>query len=116
MGYNNPMEVRHFHTSTGRDLIAEFLRDCSQNIQSDYFDAISLLEKGEILKMPLNRTLNNVYPGLQELRFKDRSGQYRFLYLLKKKDGIYVIHGFKKKTEELPDKEKRLVLKRIREI
>jgi phage-related protein len=110
------MEVRHYQTSSGRDVIAEFLRDCSQDIRSDYLDAISLLEKGEILKMPLNRPLNNVYAGLQELRFKDRSGQYRFLYLLKKKDAIYVIHAFKKKTEELPDKEKRLVLKRIKEI
>ena len=110
------MEVRHYHTSSGRDVIAEFLRDCSQNIRSDYFDAISLLEKGEVLKMPLNRPLNNVCPGLQELRFKDRSGQFRFLYLLKKRDAIYVIHGFKKKTEELPDKEKWLVLKRIKEI
>lgn len=110
------MDVRHYHTSNGRDVIGEFLTDCSKDIQNDYFDAIALLEKGESLKMPLNRPLNGIYPGLQELRFKDRSGQYRFLYFLKKKDAIYVIHGFKKKTQELPDKEKHLVLKRIKEI
>ncbi len=110
------MDVRHYHTPSGRDLVARFLQECSAQVRSDYFDAITMLGNGEMLYMPLSRPLNDVFPGLHELRFKDADGIYRFLYILKKKDAIYVVHAFKKKTEKLPDKDKKLVLKRIKEI
>lgn len=75
-----------------------------------------MLEAGENLAMPLNRNLSSIYKGLNELRLKDRTGAYRFLYFIKKADGIYFIHAFKKKTQELPQKEIEVVLKRLKEI
>jgi phage-related protein len=50
------------------------------------------------------------------LRLKDRSGQIRILYLIKKGDAIYFLHAFRKKTWELPTKEIDLVLKRLKEV
>ena len=116
MGYNGSMLVKHYHSSSNRDLIGEFLLDCPKKIKSDYFDAVALLENGKTLQMPLNKPLYSVYPGLQELRFKEPSGIFRFLYFIKKKDAIYMVHAFKKKRQELADKEKKLVIKRIKEI
>jgi phage-related protein len=66
--------------------------------------------------MPLSRNLSSVHPGLHELRLKDRSGQVRFFYFVKRGDAIYLLHAFKKKTQEIPRKELDLILKRIREI
>jgi phage-related protein len=66
--------------------------------------------------MPLNRPLANIRLGLSELRLKDRYGQYRFLYFIKKGEAIYMLHAFKKKTEELPKKEENVVLKRLKEV
>ena len=66
--------------------------------------------------MPLSRLLFSIYPGLHELRLKDRAGQARIFYVIKKQDGIYLIHGFRKKTQELPQREIALILKRLKEI
>jgi phage-related protein len=79
-------------------------------------DAVSWLSSGENLTMPLSKNLSSIAVGLHELRLKDRSGQYRFFYFVKRKDGIWIIHALKKKTQDLPMKDIELVLKRIKEI
>jgi phage-related protein len=81
-----------------------------------FFDAINLLANGKNLIMPLSCSLANIHSGLHELRLKDQNGQYRVFYFIKKNDGIYLLHAFQKKTQELPKKEIELILKRIREI
>lgn len=110
------MKVKHYHTSSGRDVILEFLVTCSQDMQQDYFDAIALLESGKSLEMPLSRNLFSICIGLHELRLKDASGHVRFFYYIKKKAGIYILHAFRKKKEELPKNEIKLALKRIKEV
>jgi phage-related protein len=82
----------------------------------EVFDAITLLQNGVVFSMPLSRDLSGIRPGLHELRFRDRSGQVRVFYYLKRGEAIYIIHAFKKKTQHIPQKELDIVLKRIREI
>ncbi len=85
-------------------------------MRTDFVDALVLLENGQSLPMPLSRNLFSVHRGLHELRPKDRTGAYRFFYFIKKADGIYFVHAFKKKTQELPQKEIEVVLKRLKEV
>lgn len=66
--------------------------------------------------MPLSRNLASLHKGLHELRLKDNTGAYRIFYYIKKGDGIYFVHAFKKKTQELPQKEIEVVLKRLKEV
>ena len=94
----------------------EFLRDLSKEMRVDFLDAIVLLEEGQSLSLPLSRNLASIHKGLHELRLKDRTGAFRFFYFIKKADGIYFVHAFKKKTEELPQKEIDVVLKRLKEV
>ncbi|MBI3534448.1 MAG: type II toxin-antitoxin system RelE/ParE family toxin [Deltaproteobacteria bacterium] len=94
----------------------EFLADCSYELRSVFFDAMSLLDMGQSLAMPLSRNLANIYHGLHELRLRDRTGQVRIFYFIKKGEAIYLLHAFKKKTQELPRKEIEVTLNRIREI
>lgn len=110
------MKVKYYLTNSGRSPVEEFLTELSHELKSDFIDAIILLEQGQNLSMPLNRNLSSVARGLHELRLKDRSGIYRFLYFIKTADGIYFLHAFKKKTQELPAKEIALVLKRLKEV
>ena len=79
-------------------------------------DAISLLDIGNKLEMPLSRNLSSIRPGLHELRFRDRVGQVRVIYYLKKAEAIYLVHAFRKKTHALQSKDIALILKRIKEI
>ena len=110
------MKVKFYLTISGRSPIEEFLKELSGEIRSEFLDAIILLEQGQNLSLPLNRNLSSIHKGLHELRLKDRSGAYRFFYFIKKADGIYFIHAFKKKTQELPQKEIEAALKRIKEV
>ena len=92
------------------------MAECSGDIKSDFVDAVSLLATGENLQMPLSRNLSSIHKGLHELRLKDRSGQVRVFYFMKKNDAIYMLHAIRKKTQELPKNEIETVLKRIKEI
>jgi phage-related protein len=98
------MKVKHYHTSSDRDVIPEFLLESSLDIRQDYFDAIAFLEAGKTLEMPLSRNLFSIYIGLHELRLRDSSGQVRFFYYIKKKTGIFVLHAFKKKRRNFHKK------------
>lgn len=110
------MKVKFYLTGSGRSPVEEFLRDCSTALKSDFFDAISLLESGETLALPLSRPLSDIHRGLHELRLKDVAGQARVFYFIKKGDAVYLLHAFRKKTQALPQKEIDLVLKRLKEV
>lgn len=88
----------------------------STEIKEDYFDAEDRLAQGERLTMPLSKSLHSIHNNLHELRFKDAGGIYRFFYFIKKKDAIYILHAMKKKTQKIATKEKKIILKRIKEI
>lgn len=47
---------------------------------------------------------------------KDRNGQIRIFYFIKKGEAIYMLHAMRKKTREIPKRDIELVLKRIKEV
>jgi phage-related protein len=110
------MKVKFYLKGSGRSPVEEFVQELSAELQGEFFDAISLLASGEVLTMPLSRNLSSIHAGLHELRLKDRAGQVRVFYFVKRGDAIYLLHAFRKKTQELPKKETDLILKRIKEI
>ena len=110
------VKIRFYVTTAGRNPVEAFLRDCSKDVQHEFLDAVALLEQGKVLSMPLSRNLSSIFHGLHELRFKDRGGQVRFFYFIKKSDAIYMVHALKKKTQTIPIDEIELILRRIKEI
>lgn len=110
------MKVRFYLTSSGRSPVEEFLGRQSLPIRTTFVEAVALLADGTYLEMPLSRNLSNIYPGLRELRLKDRSGQVRVFYYVKKGDAIYMLHAFKKKTQGLPRREVETALRRLKEV
>ncbi len=67
------------------------IKDLPLDIKEDLSDALARLEEGHKLSLPLSRPMFSIGSLVYELRFKDRSGIYRIIYL---------IHCFKKKTEK----------------
>ena len=110
------MKLRFYVTISGRSPVEAFLHECSKDVQGEFLDAVLLLERGRVLSMPLSRNLSSIHPGLHELRFKDRGGQVRFFYCIKKGDAIYMVHAVKKKTQTIPRDEIELILRRLKEI
>ncbi|MBN21739.1 MAG: hypothetical protein CL678_10675 [Bdellovibrionaceae bacterium] len=54
------MKVKFYLKASGRSPIEEFLSSCSEDIRSDFFDAVSLLSQGQKLSMPLSKNLASV--------------------------------------------------------
>jgi phage-related protein len=110
------MKIRYYQTPGGRSPVEEFLLGLPEATRLEVADAIVLLESGQALEMPLNRNLASIRPGLHELRFRDKAGQVRVIYYLKKGDAIYLVHAFRKKTQTIPRRELEIIHKRLKEI
>ena len=110
------MKIRYYQTSGGRSPVADFLLGLPEATRLEVADALLLLEGGQMLEMPLSRNLAGIRPGLHELRFRDKAGQVRVIYYLKKGDAIYLVHAFRKKTQTIPQRELDIIHKRLKEI
>ena len=110
------MKIRYYQTSGGRSPVEDFLLGLPEATRLEVADAIVLLESGQAPAMPLSRNLAGIRPGLHELRFRDRTSQFRVIYYLKKGDAIYLVHAFRKKTQTIPRRELDIIHKRLKEI
>ncbi len=110
------MKIRYYQTSSGRRPVEDFLLGLPEATRLEVVDALLLLEGGQTLEMPLSRNLASIRTGLHELRFRDKTGQVRVIYYLKKGDAIYLVHAFRKKTQTIPRRELDVIDKRLKEI
>ena len=74
---------------------------------------IALAEFGWPVGMPVYRSLSN---GLWEIRSNLTGGKIARAIFCINKNQIVLLHGFIKKTQKTPDKDKKLALKRKKEI
>ena len=87
-----------------------------EEIRGDLADALARLDAGLALSMPLSRPMTGIGRGVHELRLKDRSGQYRVVYALVRRDAVHVLHAFKKTTQATPAKNMALAKARLKEV
>jgi phage-related protein len=110
------MKARYYLTPAGKSPVEEFIDSLPDPVRLEIVDAISLLDMGRVLSMPLSRNLSSIAPGLHELRFRDSAGQVRVVYFIKRREVIYLLHGFRKKTRDIPRRELAVIQKRLKEI
>jgi phage-related protein len=94
----------------------EEFRDLPKPIRTAFGESLRVLQEGITLGMPVSRPMPSVAPGVDELRAKDSSGQYRTFYFKKSMAGIFVLRAFHKKTQQTPPSEIRLARKRLQEL
>ena len=85
-------------------------------IKADLVDLLAELDVGVKLSMPLSRPMPSIGKGVHELRLKDASGVYRVIYIFVSQNNIWVIHGFKKTTEQTAKQDIDLAKKRLKEV
>ena len=77
---------------------------------------------GDIFRLQVGAAPRNVEPmvtvgrGVRELRARDRSGQYRAIYVVRKRQGIFILHAFQKKSRKTSKQDIEIARKRFREI
>ncbi len=102
-------EVIAFESTRGEMPVEEFIRSLDESAISKISHGSDLLEKhGPILGMPHSKKLTQ---DLYELRIRGKQ-EIRIIYgFIGKK--IYLLHGFKKKTQKTPAKEIEIAQKRF---
>ena len=110
------MRIKYYLTSNNRSPVEDFLLALPVSTRLEILDALSLLDSGQRLEMPLSKNLSSIKPGLHELRFRDKAGQVRVVYYMKRGDSIYLLHAFRKKTQAIPKKDLDLIIKRLKEV
>lgn len=110
------MRIKFYLTCAGKSPVEELMTGLPVDTRLEVLEALSLLESGRRLEMPLSRNLSSLMPGLHELRFRDRVGQLRVFYFVRRADVVYVLHALRKKTRVISQRDINLILKRAREI
>ena len=108
--------LKRYTTASGGDPIDSFLKGLPPETRAEIFTLLRRLELGELLSMPHSRSMGTLAAGLYELRVRDKAGQVRVFYYTKVRNTIYLIHALRKKGRTIPDKDRKLILKRLREI
>ena len=62
------------------------------------------------------KAISRVGKGAMELRIWDDEGTFRVLYVAKFEEAVYVLHCFKKKTQEISDADIELAKSRYKKI
>ncbi len=101
--------VVYYVDAQGRSPVLEDLQVLTRQEQQKIVAYISLLEEqGEELRRPI---ADYVGDKLYELRPK----AHRVLYFFLLKDSAVIVHLFRKRTDHLPEAEKRIALSRMRD-
>ena len=104
-----------YKTSSGKDIIADFILNCENNLKNKIRTGIKIFEDYglELLK---TKWLKKIYhnPNIYELRITGRK-QIRFLFIQYNPQIFIIVHVFVKKTQKTPDKELKIALKRAKE-
>lgn len=99
------------------DTCLKEIKSFPEDIIKDILDITVRMQNGETLGMPLSRSMASIGKSVFELRLKDKTGAYRVIYFsLNKKNEIYLLHAFKKKTQKTPKKNLDLAAKRLRSL
>ena len=62
------------------------------------------------------KPFDEVGAGVKEIRIRDNSGIYRVMYVAKFEEAIYVLHGFKKKTNATSKHDKEIASVRYKAV
>lgn len=99
-----------FETNRGEKPVEKFIRSLLPQTLAKTIHTINLLEKyGSFLGMPHSKKITK---ELYELRIRGRQ-EIRILYTFRK-NYIYLLHAFQKKSQKTPLKELKVALSRIR--
>jgi len=102
-------QITYYNERVQRDVWA-----MPAGIVADYLRLTEAMELyGADLRMPHSRAMGG---GLFELRPKGPEGIGRVFYCTQVGKTIVVVHSFVKKTQETPDAEMRVALKRLKDV
>ncbi|MBI3290617.1 type II toxin-antitoxin system RelE/ParE family toxin [Candidatus Microgenomates bacterium] len=105
--------IETYETASGEKIVDEFIKKQQpQTIAKIAHDVKLLKQYGNKLGLPHSKALG---AGLYELRIRGRE-EIRILYCFRPGKTIYLLHGFKKQTKQIPLRELDVALQRMKDL
>ena len=99
----------HWHGDS-LDIVRGFPRTARIDVGSEIY----MLQLGQ---QPLHsRPISSVGRGVWEIRVRDESGAFRVFYVVRRANGIHVLHAFQKKTQKSRKSDIELGKSRLRDL
>lgn len=103
------MKVHHYYSSSGKDLILDYIYSLTDDEQVDAFSVLECLEKNEMDKIKFKRWEKKVY----EVYFYKHN---RIFYIIADGDNMYLLHACRKQKNQTEKLDKKIVIKRAKEV
>ncbi len=103
------MNVFHYETSSGKDVILEYINSLDVTEQVDAFTVLENMEKGEFDKIFFKKWTKKIY----EAYFKKHN---RLFFIIHHKENIYILHACRKQKNKTEKTDSNLVKKRAKEL
>lgn len=101
--------IETYETGSGEKIVDEFIKKQRPQAKAKIAHIVKLLKQyGNKLGLPHSKALGS---GLYELRIRGKE-ELRIIYCFVPQKTIYLLHGFKKQTQQIPLKELDIALKR----
>lgn len=101
------------YTSQFEKEIAKF----SEGVKEDIFLLVKRYLEGERLPKTQFKTFSvSKNEKVQEFKVKDRSGNWRVISFMVNKEALIFIYAFHKKSQKLLEKDKKVIVNRIKEL
>lgn len=103
------MILHSYYSSSGKDLIMDYIDSLTIEEQADAFSVLENMEKGEFEKIFFKRWDKKVY----EVYFKKNN---RIFYVIPDGESIYLLHVCRKQKNQTEKSDKNIVIKRAKEL
>jgi len=87
--------------------VTEFVQSQSGEVQQEYADIVDELERNGRLSMPTGEKVDSTLFAIRIIQ----AGNVRVFYVYGRENNVYGLHGYVKKTQQIPPKEKKLAEK-----
>lgn len=101
--------LHHYQSNSGKDLILDYIKSLPDDEQADGFSVLECLENGEMDKIRFKRWEKKVY---EVYFYRDN----RIFYVVTDGENMYLLHACRKQKNQTEKKDKKLVIKRAKEI
>lgn len=93
-----------------------YVRSLRTELRREIGVMIMTLQSGHFLGEPQSKPMKIIHKNAYELRLRDRSNQYRVIYILVTGNQILIPHAFEKKTQKTATRDIKLSISRIKEM
>jgi len=103
------MFLHTYKSSSGRDLIMEYIDSLTEPERVDAFSVLECMENGELDKIIFKQWEKKVY----EVYFRKHN---RIFYVVTDEENIYLLHACRKQKNQTEKADKKIVVKRAKEL